>query len=198
MDDCNNPRHGKGVCRKHYMRCWREELRWPNYEPKPRPSKAELFYLKVDKNGPWREELQSHCWLWTASKYPSGYGQFDHNTAHRRSYEFAHPGKNIAGMHVDHLCRRVDCVNPDHLEAVTPSENQRRGYSVNIMTAARRESSSKSTQCRRQHSLSPDNLYVNPLGHKVCRTCRRMSQNRLREERKCSQGASGKTPSSEG
>jgi hypothetical protein len=28
---------------------------------------------------------------------------------------------------LDHLCRRCECVRPDHLEAVTNAENIRRG-----------------------------------------------------------------------
>lgn len=34
-----------------------------------------------------------------------------------------------SGLELDHLCRRPDCRNPDHLELVTASENcQRRCY----------------------------------------------------------------------
>jgi hypothetical protein len=32
-----------------------------------------------------------------------------------------------AGLHLDHLCRVRDCVNPEHLEPVTNAENLRRG-----------------------------------------------------------------------
>jgi hypothetical protein len=30
------------------------------------------------------------------------------------------------GLHIDHLCRNRACCNPDHLEAVTQGENNRR------------------------------------------------------------------------
>ena len=45
--------------------------------------------------------------------------------AHRYYYSQA-KGKIPDGYHVDHLCFVPSCVNPDHLEAVTPIENERR------------------------------------------------------------------------
>jgi hypothetical protein len=42
--------------------------------------------------------------------------------AHRVSYEeFVGPIPD--GHQVDHLCRVLACIRPDHLEAVTPAEN---------------------------------------------------------------------------
>lgn len=75
----------------------------------------------------------SGCWLWTGStngKYPKfSAGTVDGRTvlvyAHRWSYEHF-VGAIPEGLQIDHLCRVVTCVNPEHLEPVTSSENKMR------------------------------------------------------------------------
>lgn len=36
-------------------------------------------------------------------------------------------------------------------------------------------------RCKRDHGLAGDNLYIDPNGHRECRTCRRMRNRRLKE-----------------
>lgn len=36
------------------------------------------------------------------------------------------------GHHIDHLCRMTRCIRPSHLEAVTPTENARRGRGTKL------------------------------------------------------------------
>jgi hypothetical protein len=71
------------------------------------------------------------CWIYTGAKSHLGYGIFymqQHSyPAHRVSYELA-KGKIEKGLVIDHSCRKRSCINPDHLEAVTQSENVRRTW----------------------------------------------------------------------
>lgn len=107
------------------------------------PSPEARFWSHVDKNGHFSEALGSRCWDWTAALMHRGYGHFgvtskDIRRAHRYSYEIS-VGPIPDGYFVDHLCFRPVCVNPEHLEAVTPKKNneRRRGANRNSKSGVR-------------------------------------------------------------
>lgn len=131
-------------------------------KPRGRPATNppdQRFLKKVAKE-------EGGCWEWTAYIDHKGYGVFgiDSRTlvkAHRYSYEL-HAGPIPEGMQLDHLCRVRHCVNPAHLEPVTPRENVVRG------NAARPQI----THCKHGHEFSERNTYINPKGNRECRKCR--------------------------
>ena len=78
----------------------------------------ERFWNQVDARGP--------CWLWTGLLDRDGYGKWGKRglLAHRFAWS------ELVGEPppmFDHLCRVRRCVNPDHLEPVTPRVNAQRG-----------------------------------------------------------------------
>lgn len=119
------------------------------------------FWSKVDRT--------SECWRWSAYVRPNGYGQFHVECkpvyAHRFAYELL-VGPIAAGMHLDHLCRNKACVNPAHLEMVTPRVNILRGFGPSARAAAK-------THCLNGHPFDETNTRITPSGKRQCRICAR-------------------------
>lgn len=112
----------------------------------------------------------SGCWEWVGVRHKFGYGQLWDGRrlgcAHRIAYELF-VGPIPAGLQIDHLCRNRCCINPAHLEAVTPMENFKRGFSPTAIVC-------RTGICVKGHPLDDRNTYTNPnTGKRYCRTCKR-------------------------
>lgn len=68
-------------------------------------------------------------------------------------------------------------MNPQHLEAVTQQENIRRGEGASARNA-------RKTHCLHGHPFEGDNLSIDCLGRRVCITCRRAKDRRLKEKKR--------------
>lgn len=123
----------------------------------------ERFWSKVSP------EPNTGCWLWMgAYRDHRGYGVFSlggkNHYAHRLCFIDA-KGEIPVRRELDHLCRQPSCVNPDHLEAVTRSTNNRRGLLGR-----------KNTHCRYGHELTAENRYSSGQ----CKLCARERARRQR------------------
>lgn len=73
--------------------------------------------VKVMPNGCWAFNGDLHTY------HPFVAGR--KTTAHRFAYETL-VGRIQEGMHIHHMCQHPGCVNPAHLEQVTPAEHSAR------------------------------------------------------------------------
>ena len=89
-----------------------------------------------------RVEKTDTCWLWTGVPTANGYGKTSWNGriqyAHRLAWFLTH-GPLDVNLVVDHKCHVKRCVNPDHLQVVTQSQNMqnRSGPQVNSRSGVR-------------------------------------------------------------
>jgi hypothetical protein len=116
------------------------------------------------------------CWMWVGS-LTGCHGKLNYSqlgfmgrkiATHRASYELF-VGRIPEGMEVDHLCRHPWCINPAHLEAVTPMENWRRSSNPAAVNNRR-------PTCIRGHEYSG----LDHKGNRKCAVCRRADMLRHR------------------
>jgi hypothetical protein len=163
IDGCEKPARCRGWCHMHYNRWARHGSTEIVHQPHGKVNTAEARF--------WRAFVESEdgCWVWARGLDQDGYGQFTVNDRQRRAHRFAYEllvGPIPDGLQLDHLCRNPSCVNPGHLEPVTPRENNLRGETFGARNAAK-------THCKRGHPFDEENTYVNKRGGRCCRACAR-------------------------
>jgi len=106
-----------------------------------RTSKGFWFYV----------EKTETCWLWKGAIAKNGYGTFhvpgsgmNGSTVYAHRYAFEELVNKIPyKMDLDHKCRIRRCVNPNHLEVVSRSENLKRGRALETASTRRMRAARK-------------------------------------------------------
>lgn len=144
-----------------------EPMDIPDHMPEGLP---ERFWVKV------RPDPQTGCWIWVACRTADGYGRFGFGGRRRgqgpaevaggtgQAHRFAYimlRGPVPEGLVLDHLCRTPPCVNPWHLETVTPAEHVLRGDQANALGWCRSG----------RHPWVPENILIDGK-YQRCRECR--------------------------
>lgn len=121
---------------------------------------AENFWKKV--------RVTEGCWEWLAYKDKDGYGTFrvgdKKQMAHRVSFAL-HFGRAPRSENViDHLCKNTGCVNPSHIEEVSPLENLMRGNNLSAVAL-------RTGNCIRGHNNWKDRVLSTGKIKRVCLDC---------------------------
>lgn len=145
-----------------------------------RPLHIARFWHKV-------KTVRFGCWGFDTVANSQGYHTFSidgkNYKAHRVIWELVN-GPIPTGLVIDHLCRNRGCVNPGHMETVTPGENTLRGEGPPAQNARR-------DLCQRGHPFTRDNLKPQRHGYRRCRECSNMRNRRYMAKRRAARIAAG-------
>jgi len=148
IEGCDRPVRARGWCGAHYVK-------WQRHgDPLWQAARSEeaRFWAQV--------RVSSGCWLWIGP-LRNGYADFHRGHSphyqtvfgHRYVYELMR-GPIPAGRQLHHVCRNRSCVNPAHLEVLTPDEHRRTRRLVKSTEQKRAEAQKKFHEKKRVQALA--------------------------------------------
>lgn len=114
-------------------------------------------------------DSESGCWEWEGAK-SNGYGRVYWKGKPRPTHRVAYTlyvGEIPEGKQIDHLCANPCCMNPEHLQPVTPQVNTLRGRAIE----AAQERGRRTTHCKHGHEFNEKNTYRRKNGSRACLEC---------------------------
>lgn len=132
--ECSRPANYRGLCTTH---TW-QAIKYGRSKLKPiRPTGRELLETKLNR---LLDKRPNGCWLWTGAKQKGYAIAFDPNLKKIRLLHRIMKERQLGVLlesyqFLDHICRVRNCVNPDHLDLVTRSENTKRMLAWRYMVA---------------------------------------------------------------
>jgi hypothetical protein len=141
--------------------------------------KMQFEIAKKDAVGRFMSKVKktsNGCWIWQAFKQNDGYSRFTFMgrsmVGHRASYQIF-KGELDPEKHIHHVCNTPSCVNPEHLEQISPQEN----YMISNSFSAK---NARKTHCHRGHVFDEANTNYSYYGkdksmrRRQCRACWRL------------------------
>ncbi len=111
--------------------------------------------------------IEDGCWNWSAQISELGYSCFSIKaepiSGHRFIYEYYY-GEIPKGLEVHHICENKQCVNPNHLKALTVKVHNKEHAK---------------TECPQGHDYNDENTYITKEGWRHCKECH-MIKERIR------------------
>jgi HNH endonuclease len=114
------------------------------------------------------------CWQWDSAHDDRGYALIGKG---QRLYRIMHQlliGPVLKNKVLHHTCHNPSCVNPYHLEMLTPTQH--------FIIHGVNDRKKLKTHCKYGHPLSGDNIYIYGT-RRHCKTCRKIYAEKKREAR---------------
>lgn len=175
VDGCERATYARGICEAHYQRVLKTGDAQADKPLRPLPTKSERGDIVARILRQCVSNPATGCIEWNGYRMPSGYGTISWGSrdwvVHRAMWTVKRgPIPTDDDWTLDHLCRNRACVNLDHLEVVTRTENSRRGGGL-----LRAQSLNKfrfAEACKNGHPRTSN--VRTPKGHRYCAECKRV------------------------